>query len=226
MMNRIFPTTLLVSALLFFPGCSTVQAPPATTFTSYEDFYPGPEDGVDLVWTRADLRDKERLRAKLALYDTVVLERIDVVVGNSALDNEEIESLIAYMSKRLKEEISPRKAFVEEPGANTLRLRIAISNVETPNPILAATSSILPVGVGISVISRITTGEPTNVGEATIELMLSESLDDLPILAAIDRRVGNKGLSSIVDTLDDAKDVIDWWVERLAITLSQWQLPQ
>lgn len=221
-MHVVFRAITLVGILLI-TGCSTVAEKPATKFTSYEDFHPGPEGGVDLVWARADLRDKERLRATLALYDTVILERIDVVVGNSALDNEEIESLIAYMSKRLKEAISPRKAFVEEPGANTLRLRIALSNVETPNPILAATSSILPIGLGISVISRVTTGEPTNVGEASIELMLSDSLDDSPILAAIDRRVGNKSLNSIIDSLDDARDVIDWWVDRLAATLGQWE---
>jgi len=221
-----FANVVILSSLLFVSSCSSVQEIPAARFTSYEDFYPGPTGGVDLVWARGDLRDQQLLQDTLASYDSVVLERIDVVVGNSALDDNEINELIDYTTQQLKEEISPNKAFVDHPGENTLRLRIAISNVETPNPILAATSSILPVGIGISVISKVATGEHTNVGEATIELMLSDAQDGSPILAAIDRRVGNKGLNTIVDSLDDAKEVIDWWVDRLATTLTQWQQPQ
>ncbi len=102
---------------------------------------------------------------------------------------------------------------------NSLRLSIAISNVETPNPILAVTSSLLPVGLGISTISKITTGEHTNVGSATIELLASDANTDKPLFAAIDREAGNKDLSTMIDSLDDAKDAINWWVDRLGQTL-------
>ncbi|CAE6921470.1 hypothetical protein ACOMICROBIO_GDFFDHBD_02004 [Vibrio sp. B1REV9] len=110
---------------------------------------------------------------------------------------------------------------VEQPGEKTLRLSIAISNVETPNPVLAVTSSILPVGLGISTISKITTGEHTNVGSATVELLVSDSQTDTPLFAAIDRQAGNKDFSTMIDSLDDAKDAINWWVDRLGVTLSQ-----
>jgi len=224
-MKKVFFTTVIVLSLILVSSCSTTREKPDTRFTTYEDFYPGPPGGVDLVWTRADLRDQKLLRKEIAQYDNIMLERIEVVVGSSPLTDQEITHLVDYMSDQLKQEISSRKTFVEQPGENTLRLQIAISNVETPNPILATTSSILPVGLGISVISRITTGEHTNVGEATIELMLSDAVEGTPILAAIDRRVGNKDFSSIIDSLDDAKDVINWWVKRLSITLERWEQP-
>ncbi|AXY03181.1 DUF3313 domain-containing protein [Vibrio alfacsensis] len=202
-------------------GCAGGPIVSGTTFTSYEDFRAGPEGGVDLVWARVGLRDATRLKNKLDEYDSVVIDRVMVVVKESELDDDEISELTTYMVDKLKTRISPVKKMVEQPGEKTLRLSIAISNVETPNPVLAVTSSILPVGLGISTISKITTGEHTNVGSATVELLVSDSQSDTPLFAAIDRQAGNKDFSTMIDSLDDAKDAINWWVDRLGVTLSQ-----
>ncbi|GAL30923.1 lipoprotein putative [Vibrio variabilis] len=45
-------------------------------------------------------------------------------------------------------------------------------------------------------------------------------MSDEPIIAAIDSRSGNKDFTTMIDSLDDAKDAIDWWVERLGHTLA------
>ena len=82
------------------------------------------------------------------------------------------------------------------------------------------TSSIIPVSFGISVISKITTGNHTNVGSASIEIMVSDE-NNSPLIAAIDRRSGNKDFGTIIDSLDDTKDVIDWWINRLGETFIQ-----
>ncbi|WP_420791539.1 DUF3313 domain-containing protein [Enterovibrio qingdaonensis] len=209
---------VLSSALLF--GCAAGNRPHATQFTSYADFQAGPEDGVDLVWARVGLRSEERLKNKLAQYDSVVIDRIYVLTTEeNPLDDEQINELTAYMAEQLKEKITPFKRVVDVPEENTLRLSIALSNVETPNPILAVTSSLLPVGLGISTISKIATGEHTNVGSATVELLVSDANNDRPLFAAIDRESGNKDLSTMIDSLDDAKDAINWWVDRLGRTM-------
>ncbi len=220
MTSFIARTTLFLTLSLFLFGCTSSYRPAATSFTSYEDFQAGPEGGVDLVWTRIGLRDAERLKRKIAQYDTVVIDRIYVLTNeDNALSDEQITELTVYLADRLKKKITQYKPVVDTPTANSLRLSIAISNVETPNPILAVTSSLLPVGLGISTISKITTGEHTNVGSATIELLASDANTDKPLFAAIDRETGNKDLSTMIDSLDDAKDAINWWVDRLGQTL-------
>ncbi|MHA2875604.1 DUF3313 domain-containing protein [Vibrio campbellii] len=221
LVERLFKTTVVVSLGFILSGCAGGPAVSATKFTSYEDFRPGPEGGVDLVWARVGLRDATRLKEKMDDYDSVVIDRVMVVVQESELDDEEIQELTTYMVEQLKARISPVKKIVDQPGEKTLRLSIAVSNVETPNPVLAVTSSILPVGLGISTISKITTGEHTNVGSATVELLVSDSESDAPLFAAIDRQAGNKDFSTMIDSLDDAKDAINWWVDRLGVTLSQ-----
>ncbi|MEF1307090.1 DUF3313 domain-containing protein, partial [Vibrio owensii] len=174
----------------------------------------GPEGRVDLVWARDDIKDAQTLKAVLDKYDSVLVDRVFVVVKDAELDDESINELSDYMVMRLKEKISTNKRIMDEPSDSTLRLSIAISNVETPNPILAVTSSVLPFGIGVSTISKLTTGEHTNVGEATIELLVSDSKTAEPIFAVIDRHVGDKDLDNIVDGLSGAKDAIDWWVNR------------
>ncbi len=221
LVERLFKATVVVSLGFILSGCAGTTVVSATKFTSYKDFRPGPEGGVDLVWARAGLRDAARLKEKMDEYDSVVIDRVMVVVQESELDDEEINELTTYMVEQLKARISPVKKIVDQPGETTLRLSIAVSNVETPNPVLAVTSSILPVGLGISTISKITTGEHTNVGSATVELLVSDSESDAPLFAAIDRQAGNKDFSTMIDSLDDAKDAINWWVDRLGVTLSQ-----
>lgn len=47
--------------------------------------------------------------------------------------------------------------------------------------------------------------------------MLSDE-NNKPLIAAIDRRTGNKDFGTMIDFLDDHKDVIDWWIKRLGET--------
>ncbi|MEZ8716502.1 hypothetical protein AB6D81_10965 [Vibrio splendidus] len=66
---------LLVATSIFLFGCAGGPIKTATKFTSYEDFQPGPDGGVDLVWARIGLRDTQRLKSKLDDYDSVVIDR-------------------------------------------------------------------------------------------------------------------------------------------------------
>ena len=108
---------------------------------------------------------------------------------------------------------------IDEPTENTLCLSIALSNIETPNPTLAVTSSVLPFGLAMSTLSKVSTSEHTNVGSASVELLVSDDQEGTPLFAAIDREAGNKYFSTMIDSQDDAKDAINYWVERLGDTL-------
>ncbi len=66
------------------------------------------------------------------------------------------------------------------------------------------TSSVLPFGLAMSTISKVTTGEHTT-GSAK-ELLVSDAQEGTPLFAAIDREAGNKDFSTMIDSLDDAKD--------------------
>ncbi|WWE60211.1 DUF3313 domain-containing protein [Parasalinivibrio latis] len=210
-----------------FAGCSNIQdIRRAQTFKTYDDFRPGPDGGVDLVWSQRRLRSAEDVQQKLNQYDSVVFDQVYVLLDGSerydGLDVEEVNDIANYFVGQLKA-LDTRLKKVNEPGDKTLRVSIALTNVETPNPVLAVTSSVLPVGLGISTISKVITGEHTNVGAASVEVLISDAMTGEPIIAAIDRRSGNKDFSTIISSTDDAKDAINWWVERLANTLNHYK---
>nr|WP_082732213.1 DUF3313 family protein [Photobacterium aquimaris] len=56
-----------------------------------------------------------------------------------------------------------------------------------------------------------------------MEILVSDATTGEPIISAIDRRDGNKDLSTMIDSSDDIKDAINWWVKRLSLTLVQYK---
>ncbi len=168
---------ILISVFLF--GCADGPLNHATKFTTYEDFQAGPKGSVDLVWARIGLRDPYRLHKKLMTYDSVVIDKVMVIAEEDTLDKEQIEELVAYTIDRLTAKISPYKPVVDVPIDNSLRLSIALSNVETPNPILAITSSVLPYGwVMLQRTNRYLQRLIMRVETKILPLLLIRSFDD------------------------------------------------
>ncbi|WP_299801541.1 DUF3313 domain-containing protein [uncultured Shewanella sp.] len=209
---------------LLLTGCGVIHDyKQSQMFSSFDDFRPGPDGGSDLIWAQPRIKSLQDLKQILNEYDKIIVDQAWLVLDDKTrydnLDEQEIIQVSQYLVSKIKDKARQRFELVTEPDDNTLRVSVALTNIETPNPILAVTSSILPVGLGISSISKIVTGEHTNVGSATIELMISDASTGQPIVAVIDRKAGSKDLSTMIDSTDDAKDAIDWWVERLGKTL-------
>ncbi|BDY04122.1 DUF3313 domain-containing protein [Ferrimonas sp. YFM] len=211
---------LLTTILL---GCAaTPENNGHALFQGFDDFRPGPPGGVDLVWAGKGINSKETFREKLKKYNKIKLDQVWVVVDeNYPLDEEQVAELTEYLTQSLLKGLEGRFTQVEEADAQTLRLSLALTNIETPNPILAVTSTLLPVGLGISTLSKVVTGEHTNVGEGTVELLVRDGATGEPLVAAIDRRQGDKDLNNLVDPMAGIKGAIDWWIERLGRTFRE-----
>ncbi|MCL1057318.1 DUF3313 domain-containing protein [Shewanella gelidimarina] len=215
---------IVLGCMLLLVGCGTVQDyRKSQMFSTFEDFKPGPEGGIDLVWARPDIKSLAGFHQVLNQYDNVIVDQAWLLLDDKerydGLDDQEIVEVSKYLIDQIKQKASKRYTVVEKTTDKTLRVSVALTNIETPNPILAITSSIMPVGLGISTISKIVTGEHTNVGSATIELMISDAQTGKPIVAMIDRKAGSKDLSTMIDSTDDAKDAVDWWIEQLGEAL-------
>ncbi len=111
---------------------------------------------------------------------------------------------------------------VDTPDENTLRLSLALTNLETPNPILTVTNSLLPRNLGVSAVSRIVTGEDVRGGGVTAEPLVSDARTNRPLVAVIDRLSDNSELVAMSNSPVVAQEVISRWVDRLWTTLSSW----
>ena len=180
---------------------------------------------MDRIWSHPDIRSEADFRSKMSTYKKVMLDPIWVSFVDAkaydGLDPQELNALVSGFREELLRALVGRYPVVNHPGPGVLRLSIGLTGVESPNRILATTSTVLPVGIGISAVSKLISGEHTNVGGASMELAASDSVTGVSLFAAIDRHGGEKNLKNITDPLNGAKVAFKWWADRLRVTMDK-----
>lgn len=216
--------------LLVFTLCTSCTAQKSTVrktvmFATIEDFKPGPDGGIDLVWSTGRINDSESLKETLQRYDSLMLGQTWLAVDKESfanLDDEQILTISKDMVSAIKAKMGQRFKLVDSPSESTLRLSIALTNLDSPNPILTVTNSLLPEDHGVAAVSKIITGEYARVDGVTVELLVSDSRTNKPLIVVIDKRFGNNAIGTTTISLDEAKEAISLWIDRLWTTLSYW----
>lgn len=219
----------LLCLLVLLTGCSSTKPNNSYFGAQINLFRPGPEGGVDRLWTPDHIQSRADLVQALKPFDSIMVAPILVSFSKKeaydGLNPTELKELADMFRLELSDALRKNYRITTTPGPNTLRLNLAITGIERPNPVLATTSLVLPFGLGISTIKKLATGEHSNVGSASIEGALTDSSTGEVLFAVIDRRAGGKDFAKIVDTSSDAKKAFKWWAERLSTTLQELRTP-
>lgn len=218
---------LLLFALLLTIGCTVQKATlkKPLTFAALEDYRFGPEGGVDLVWSTKKIRDAETLKTTLQRYDNLILDQTWLVVDKesaSKLDDKQILATARYMVEELKARLGHGFKLVDVPDENTLRLSIALTNIESTLPMLAVTRRMLADEPTAARVSRVVIDKQVNSGRVAVELLVSDPRSREPFIAVIDKQFASLDLGTMVASPDGAKDFIVLWADRLWITLRDW----
>ena len=83
---------------------------------------------------------------------------------------------------------------------------------------MGTASTILPVGLAVSLLKKGTTGGYTGIGSATMEAEFLDSVSNERIGAAIDKAPGGK---LDVGKLTPAKEAFEFWAKRLRAFLDE-----
>ncbi|SLM48688.1 putative Lipoprotein [Nitrospira japonica] len=112
-----------------------------------------------------------------------------------------------------------------EPGPGVLHAQVAITRADPAYVVLRAVSTIpapMNAFAVASMLKNIGTGKPLFVGDASLELKLSDSQTGEVLAASADRRVGNKRLDAdSFDSWDDVHKALAYWVEKARYRLCQ-----
>ncbi len=217
--------SLLVLALSAGCVAQKVTLKKPEMFASLEDYKSGPKGGTDLVWSTKRIRDAETLKTTLQKYDSLILDQTWLVVDKesaSKLDDKQILATSRHMLNELKARLGQGVKLVDTPTETTLRLSVALTNIETSLPILAVTSHLLYVGSTASSVSRIVMGEQVNTDLITVELLVSDARSRESLVAVIDKQFDHQDLGTMIESQDGAKEAISLWADRLWITLRDW----
>ena len=148
------------------------------------DFKKGPE-GVDLVYLKEG--------ADLALYDKIMLDAVvffpDDKTVSKTLHSDDIKKLSESFRNSVLKALGTAYPVVETPGPGVLRVRTAITRIVPNKPGLSAALAIIPGG---SLAYALLPAKLNNIGSATMEGEILDSLTGERLGAAVAHRVGKK----------------------------------
>lgn len=157
-------------------------------------------------------------KADFKQYTKLVIDPV-LVKKDGQLDNEEFENYQKLANNAyvyLTKELEKNYTIVKNPEAGAIRLQMAIVEADSASPVRVVTSSVLPIGLAVSLVKYATTGKHTAVGEITVEMRLTDSTTGELLGAALDKRVGGKDWGSVSDKWYNADEALKYWAQRIS----------
>jgi hypothetical protein len=145
---------------------------------------PGPEGGTKLRWIKDGVNPRK--------YDKFMVDSVIFYLSDQSdykgIDPQEMKELADEFNKDIVAAFKDKYPIVAEPGPNVGRIRIAITNIKQSRPGVSTVTSIIPVGLGVSLVKKGATGGWSGSGETGVEMMALDSLTNDILILAVDNR--------------------------------------
>jgi hypothetical protein len=177
----------------------------------YSMLKPGGEDQAAFVYFPPGLN--------LSAYRKVMLDPPQAYLTaeqRTEIGEEDTTYILTALDKAVRESLAEKWDVVEKPGADVLRIRLAISNASSAAGGLTPFTRIIPWGRIISLGVRGVSGDYINQGEVTGEMEALDSATGRRLAAAVDSRVGSNSPLNTFTSWGDVVDAFDTWSERIA----------
>mgnify|MGYP000905695948 CR=1 FL=1 len=211
--------TLAVVIAVSCTSTSRMRKTKATGFLGdYSDLRKGQDNEAQMIYIRPNV--------KWAAYDKIIIDPITVyaIPGNPLADlpKEELNALVSYLYSATREQLGKDYQIVKTAGPGVMRLRIALTDAAGGKPVMGVVSSVVPVGMALSVLKTVITGSGTGTGSARVEMELIDTQTKIRLGAAVDGQSGNKrDFFGSFSKWDDARDALDGWSVKLANRLTE-----
>jgi hypothetical protein len=195
--------------LMLCAGCAS--APKETGFLNgyYKDLQPGPKDGVKQRWLKPGV--------DFAKYNKFMVHSVVFYYADDSedkgIDAEQMQELTDAFNLEIVNALKDKYPIVSDPGPDVARLRIALTNVKKSKPVVSAVTSVVPVGLAVSVVKKGTAGSWTGSGATSAEFMALDSVSSEVIAVAADEQTA--GFTERFSRLGSAKEAFKFWAERI-----------
>jgi hypothetical protein len=209
--------------IMALAACSvTEQAKPDTVqqtgfLKDYSQLQPGAKDQALLVYFNPN--------ARWSRYTKVMIE--PVTFWGDASSNVSIEDqqkLSSYYYNKLNEDVSQKFQIVDRAGPGVMTLRVALTDPTAATPVMRSISVVIPQARLLNSVSNLATGSYAFVGSAQSEGEVVDSQTGERLAAAVDKRSGGLSIKNAnVWEWGDAENAMDYWAQRTADRLSEFQ---
>lgn len=188
--------------LISLQGCAK-PAGRTDFLASPVELMPCPESKEKLWWERPGFNWHSY---KKVMIDPVAVVG-DAAGGENAPGRAEILELERYFQKSVAEKLAPEFAIVREPGPDVLRIRPAITRVDRANPL-------------VNVVTTAAVFIPLDMGGASIEVEILDSLTGERLAAMVETKSGNPlQLIASLSQYGHAENAMDDWASELKTAL-------
>jgi hypothetical protein len=199
---------LSMTLVLLIISCASVQKPTGFLGDYYKNLQPGPEGGVKMRWIKPGY--------DFSKYNKVML---DSVVFYFAPDSED-KGIDADMMKELADafnleivnSLKDKYPIVSESGPDIIRIRFALTGIKQSRPVLSGVTSIVPVGLAISVAKKGATGSWSGSGATDMEMMAIDTMSNEVVAVAQDEQTA--AFTDRFSKYGSAKGAFKFWADR------------
>lgn len=178
---------------------------------AYDKLTPGPGDGAKLRWLKGGVN--------FSLYNKFMVDSVIFYLADDAdykgIDPQVMKELADSFNKELVAAFAGKYPIVGEPGPDVARIRFAITNIKQSRPGVSAVTSVVPVGLAVSIAKRGATGGWAGSGETCTEVMVLDSMTNEVIAMAADQQ--KAAFTSRFSKYGSASDAFKFWSERVVI---------
>ena len=210
---------ILLMGLIFLVACaSTPKYQGVFVPKEYvSQFQPGAEEHT-LRWLKPGI-DFTKYNKCMVDYVIFALAPDSEYKG---IDADEMKKLADAASLALVNAINPKLPVVSEPGPDVIRIKWAITDLKQSRPVVSAITTVIPVGLGISLVKRGVTDEWTGGGMTKAEVMFHDSVTNEVIAAGYADY--SAGFTERFTKWGSVEEAFKHWGERIVQTLEQLQM--
>ncbi len=183
----------------------------------YKDLKPGREGGFKMCWIKPGFVSGKHPKI---MIDNVIFYYADDS-PDKGIDGDEMKQLADSFNKELVNALKDKYPIVTEAGPGVGRLRIALTNIKKNKPALSAVTTVIPVGLGISLLRKGVTGAWSGAGTVSVEMMGLDSTTNEVIVAGVDER--SAGFTERFSKFGSVEEAFKFWARRVRIFLDDIQ---
>lgn len=179
----------------------------------YTMFRKGAPDRALYVYRKPDV--------EFSVYEKVLLDpvifwqessyRLDEMPGH------ETQMLADKLHQLLHNELSEYYQMVTAPEKNTMRMTVVLTDVRKTSTTLGARSLALVT----KKLSETALDTPALVGEASVEMKVTDAASGEMLAAFVDRRMGSGKIKKSVSSWNDVYNIFGFWADMMGYRLCQ-----
>jgi hypothetical protein len=159
-------------------------------------------------------------------YNAIELDSVTLWAdeGTSKLSDKDQQMLTDTLFAAFHEQLGEYFEMSNEPGPDTIRVRVALTQGKGAKTVMRSLTSIHPGSLLLGAAVGLSLDTANSVGTATAEFELLDAVTNERLGAAVDQRAGTKVFAFIAPKRTftkwgDVKAISDYWAERAAIVL-------